>query len=1019
MVARSAIMVQRRDYSSTTAKTLLSGTAQADVPQRIVADHGDWLATCNDAERIDLINACLASESGQASSAIDLIWFRTANWIPLARANLSVWQRSLAAMGGVWLTGYFFKNLLGSFLFDVEQVAAGYLDMNQAYCTSSLGEMFYDHDGKPLPGPPTAAQQSARANSVDEDAVQDALGLQEKLKATRTLVIGTVGTGAVVYLPDGRTARGTDQTAQVRFDPDQPPPPQLIPLPGDPPERKWKTIKAGYDEGTGALRRLLSLHPRLYLLIRGNFEDTGKTGQAGADKSPGRAKTTDLVASELAGTLRDITIVRPMLGKELARELLPIHEQLKGGQTTSPRNPGRNWASDPVWRAAADAYTDYNKPGPWWQTMGLAVAEAGVFILAGLATGGVGFAAAMAVKGGVEAAMAAGKSQVLSAAAGASVTPDTELVTAKQAEAAQTEAVVATAFAVLDALMVGVELRAVGATAKLARTAGGQAAKTIEMSQRVLEYERKLLGRVSASEASTAATDARKLAGDARRIADEAKATGDASAARMADRAAKRAEDAAGRVEKLAESVKTAEQAGRGVPAADIATAFEVPLAGGGKIVVSKTGKVFRCASPCQSIIDLYADVIARHPTLKARAGAVETAQQEAQNALPGLSKSSAAAVQKRIAALSVALEKDCKRYRQAETVAQWMVGEAPKYPGLAGKNLDTASLARIIEKGPRLDGLKGQLLEELGGSSVEQMLGSASGRARLAGEFAGKNLEFIPGYRLRAGDGRQLTDGIVGFWEGDTFHIVTIIESKAGLWAAEGLRLGEAEMSAVRGARFKLMMAAYKRGDRAGAAAVREMDFAGFVRTHRADVDAALRRAEDAGDWPKRAIEDVRERMAADLRAQGKPADAAAMERLSNTAWAAKYPDRMAEAQQLIPLPEAGQFTRDLERTGQLGGKIVDGGALPRIVEDGKLAEVWQGKDVPAGVGRPTKFVGNRGSVRAQGFAPADVDASTLARDIRTGEGVDARVSSVGLSADQLSTLARDIGAQAKAATP
>ena len=158
---------------------------------------------------------------------------------------------------------------------------------------------------------------------------------------------------------------------------------------------------------------------------------------------------------------------------------------------------------------------------------------------------------------------------------------------------------------------------------------------------------------------------------------------------------------------------------------------------------------------------------------------------------------------------------------------------------------------------------------------------------------------------------------------------------------------------------------------------------------------------------------------MAADLRAQGKPADAAAMERLSNTAWAAKYPDRMAEAQQLIPLPEAGQFTRDLERTGQLGGKIVDGGALPRIVEDGKLAEVWQGKDVPAGVGRPTKFVGNRGSVRAQGFAPADVDASTLARDIRTGEGVDARVSSVGLSADQLSTLARDIGAQAKAATP
>ena len=96
-------------------------------------------------------------------------------------------------------------------------------------------------------------------------------------------------------------------------------------------------------------------------------------------------------------------------------------------------------------------------------------------------------------------------------------------------------------------------------------------------------------------------------------------------------------------------------------------------------------------------------------------------------------------------------------------------------------------------------------------------------------------------------------------------------------------------------------------------------------------------------------------------LRAQGKPAEAVAMERLSDTAWAAKYPDKAKEAQELIPLPEAGQFTRDLERTDQLGGKIVDGGALPKIVEDGKLAEAWQGKDVPAGVGRPTKFVGRR----------------------------------------------------------
>jgi hypothetical protein len=51
------------------------------------------------------------------------------------------------------------------------------------------------------------------------------------------------------------------------------------------------------------------------------------------------------------------------------------------------------------------------------------------------------------------------------------------------------------------------------------------------------------------------------------------------------------------------------------------------------------------------------------------------------------------------------------------------------------------------------------------------------------------------------------------------------------------------------------------------------------------------------------------------------------------------------------------------------------------------------------------------------QGFAPSDVDAAKLAQDIRTGEGLDTRVSSVGLSSTQLTTLATDIGKQAKAA--
>jgi hypothetical protein len=918
-----APVVQRKTYSSSTAKTLLADTAQADVPSKIVSDHGPWLAKATDAERIDLLNACLASGADAAPVAIDLIWFRTANWQALARANPSVWEASLKQLRTQTLKGSFFSNLLDAFLFDTEEVARGYLTMNENYCASSLQEMFYDREGKPMVGPPSAAQQKARENPVDQEAAKDLLALQEKLRATRKIVLGTVE-GATYYLPDGRQARKSEP---AQFDPAGRPPQQLTPLPGDPPARRWETIKAGYDEGTEAVRTLLSLHPKLYLLVRENLEGTEKTAQVAGDTSPGRANSLALIAKELADTIRNIGVVRPLLGKAVAAELVPIHDQLRAGTTTSPRRPSRNWATDPLWKAAADAYTEYNKPPPWWQTLGLAAAEMAVWVFAGIATGGVGFAVGMAVKGGLEAAVAAGKSQVMTAASLSNVSRDTALVSSQQAEEARTAAIVAAAFAVLDALMIGVELRAAGAAAKLATVPGAQAARAIELSERVLQYEKKLLGRVAASETETAAKEAKALAADARRMATEAKAGGDAGRTRMAEKAADQAEAASKRIDDLATATRRAEQAKIGIPESEILSAFELPLEGGGKLIVSKTGQVFLCASPCSALIDRFADVIARNPALKARATAMETAEKEANSALAGLKGLSAKAVQQRMARLADALRKECERYKQAEAVVQWLAGEAPKYPGLAGKKLDVAAIARVLEKGPRVDGMKGQLLEELGGASVLEMLGTSSGRARLAGEFAAENLVFIPGHRLRDPQGRQLTDGIVGFWKGETFQIVTVIESKAGLWAAEGLRFGEAELSAVRSARHKLMIAAYKRGDKTGAKAIRDLEFASFMKAHKAEVDRALRAAESDSDWAMHAIEDVQEAMVKELRAQGKAAEATTVENLSTSQFAFQYRDKAAEAMELIPLPEAGQFTRDLERSGQLGGKISKAG--------------------------------------------------------------------------------------------
>jgi hypothetical protein len=1011
-----------KTYSTTTAKTLIEDTPTGDVPGKITSDHGQWLDRATDAERIALLAACLWSESFETGQAIDLIWFHCKNWQALARANDSIWKRSLTAM--IESSGYFFRNLMDAFLFDTEEVARGYLDMNETYCVTSLAEMAYDREGKPIIGPPSAVQKAARENPVEIKASRDLVALQERLQATRKIIVGyhkpyKSESDYEGTLPPGGTGTHYDP---IWFTPEADPQAAEPPREGDG-GLPWPVVKKGYDEGVHAIRRILSLHPKLYVLVREKYEDTSKTAVVADDKSPDRSDTLELVAKELAETVKNIEKVRPLMGKAIAEELAPIHEQLLTGNVTSPRHPNRNWMADPVWKPVADAYVEHTKPRPWWEHLGLATLEMAVFVIAGMATGGVGFAVAMAVKGSAEAAMAAGKSQLMTAASMTNVTEETKLVTSRQVEEAETEAEFAAAFAVLDALTVGIELRAVSAAARLAKLPGMQATRAIELSERVLQYEKKLLGRVSAEEVETAAKEARALASDARRLAEEASAVaekgGDSAArsrARLAGKAAERAEEAAKRVESLADDIKRAKQAIVGIPEEQLVPALEVPLPDGGKLVITKTGQVFLCASPCSRIVDKFADVIGRNPLLAKRAKAFESAESQAQAALTDLKGSTEQAVKTRLKELAKEFEKECVRYKKAEFIVEWLQTVKVKYPALQGKPLDADAIARVLEKGPSDNKVKGQLLEELGQVKIETLLGSNKGRAELAGEFAGEELVFIPGHRLRDSQGRELTDGLVGFWKGDTFQIVTIIEAKAGIWASEGLRYGEAELSAVRSARHRLMMPLW-RGNPAAAKAIREMSFADFIRAHRKEVEEALREAESDSDWAMHALEEVQTSWKKELLAAGKNDEAKEIAQLGTSAFKAKYPQKAAEAEELIPLPEAGQFTRDLERTEQIGGKIIDTGELPTIVEDRKLAKAWKGKGVPAGVGKPTRFAGQRGSVRMQGFTTSDVDASKLAEDIQTVEKLQTNVTKVGLSSNEMETLANDILAQARVA--
>lgn len=118
------------------------------------------------------------------------------------------------------------------------------------------------------------------------------------------------------------------------------------------------------------------------------------------------------------------------------------------------------------------------------------------------------------------------------------------------------------------------------------------------------------------------------------------------------------------------------------------------------------------------------------------------------------------------------------------------------QYPIL--RSLDSPALLRILERGPNVDHLKGQLLEELIESRIVPWLRNRTGAAALGISAPGKNLEFIPGYLIRDAAGRQITDGIIGYRNNGVLEILAVFEAKAGRSAARELRIASDSLSSL-----------------------------------------------------------------------------------------------------------------------------------------------------------------------------------------------------------------------------
>ena len=123
-------------------------------------------------------------------------------------------------------------------------------------------------------------------------------------------------------------------------------------------------------------------------------------------------------------------------------------------------------------------------------------------------------------------------------------------------------------------------------------------------------------------------------------------------------------------------------------------------------------------------------------------------------------------------------------------------------HPWLESAQLDEWVVRRVLLMGPNLSHIQSQLLAELAETRIATFLRDKSGvyALGLADPPDGCTFEFVPGHAFRAGDkipeivNRQISDGVIGYWDKEGFHVVAVLEAKVD--GIGGRELGHAKTS-------------------------------------------------------------------------------------------------------------------------------------------------------------------------------------------------------------------------------
>lgn len=396
-------------------------------------------------------------------------------------------------------------------------------------------------------------------------------------------------------------------------------------------------------------------------------------------------------------------------------------------------------------------------------------------------------------------------------------------------------------------------------------------------------------------------------------------------------------------------------------------------VAGEGGTKISRAGHIFVCHSPCEYMLSKYSELLGPEITLEREATSLKSQykvlEEEASKAAEAVrtappeklaeAREAAAAVERKVAAFDEKLARETS-YSQAqkkfamldpaasEKLLKLEKNAAIRFAGLdadslqrlgqleadslnklASWGLDSSALERLLAKGANAGHVKGQLLEELLNLKMAQPGELAKhvppGLLKQL-EKQGAKLEFIPGHVIKDADGALITDGIIGYWEGDRLKIVTFFEAKGGAPAARGLRYS----------------------------------WTGIPKAERADL---LKTAQNMGlealrkEQQYQDLAEVLSEAAADVKRANKAAAKLTLDEVVK-----QFPNDVERAWSKLPQSEAGQIRKTTER-------LTEGGGVLRI----------NGKEVQ------TATIGGH-APNAVGVLPAGVTEKTLEETMKAG---------------------------------